>query len=188
MALDPSFWDSGPTELLKQRKHGHLYLDVVLHRRDNWPEVWTPQAIWGHPDLRDLTVCFIGPNSDGGVSAYQALDVTANWCGRGKHRVEGRFSGWTTGPDEPELNCGSDALRRRTTPDVDDLAWLFAHWNPERPYPVDEWWKEKRERVGKLGLHADHATLIELAIEGSKGLRTPWQSVVEGTTRQGATA
>jgi|SaaInlStandDraft_3_1057020.scaffolds.fasta_scaffold58640_3 hypothetical protein len=185
MPLDPSFWGADPTKLLKDRRHGHLYLDVVLYRRIGWPEVWTPEAIWHHPDLRDIAVWFIGPNSDGGVSGYQALEVTANWCGKGKHRVEGRFSGWTLGPDEPEMPCGRDALRRRTTLDVDDLAWMFAHWNPERPYPLDEWWREKQQRVAKLGLHADAATLIEMAIEESKGLRTTMPSVVEGTTTQG---
>jgi hypothetical protein len=185
MPLDPSFWGADPTKMLKQRRSGHLYLDVVLHRRVLWPEVWTPEAIWHHPDLRDMTVCFLGPNSDGQESCYQALEVTANWCGRGKHRVQGRFSGWTPGPDEPEYTLGRGALQKRTIPDVDDLAWMFAHWNPERPYPLDEWWAEKQERVAKLGLHADAVTMIEMAIEQSKGLRTPMRPVVEGTTTQG---
>jgi len=181
MPLDPQFWEIEDTPLLHQRVPGRLHIDVILNRQDNWPRIWTPKAIWADPGLSEMEVGYIDtqnqPNNQ--ASLRKLIDVTARWTNSGPdgHRVDGRRGTYTLSRDKAVTRL-QYRLCKRTVVDADALTWILAHWNPDRAYPLADWWVARRDDCEHYGLHADDIAMMDEAVSRAPGLKTPWLPVV----------
>ena len=88
MPLSDDFWLPKPTDLLEDWPEGVITIDVVLYRRENWPEAWDPENVWDLRDLREISVGFreaepVKPKAIASVKSTTLVEVEAAYFGGG---------------------------------------------------------------------------------------------------------
>jgi len=164
MPLPDSFWESGFTPLLHERIPGRIFLDVILHQRDDWPDEWRASDIWDHPNLREIQLSFVGAQHNGDQCVFHLIDVMGYWFHNTEpwHRVAPSHTTYTMSRDKATTNLGNDDLCKRTAASDEDIEWLLDHWRPDRHYDdVTYWWRDSRSFYEGGGLHPDELARID---------------------------
>ena len=172
MPLPDYFWDEG-TPLQHERVLGRLSLEVILHRRENWPDYWGAKDIWEDRDLRDIIVSFVGRKPGDNSCLYYLIECQGYYFHNALplHRVESVNGTYTLGRREAVTKLASNDLCKRTVATDEDLLWLFSHWRPERGRKSSfaSWWRDASVRLHHGWLHRDEVNRINRLIKEVDG-------------------
>jgi|APSaa5957512535_1039671.scaffolds.fasta_scaffold167318_2 hypothetical protein len=166
MGLTDAFWDdSDEVTPIVQRTDGRLYLDVILHIQEDWPDLWNPEAIWNHDDLREIELNFIGNDDRGKLWVIKMLSAVPFWHDAPMHHcVTGRNEKFTTGRDKSPMTLGPTDMCKRTRVRVEDVVWLLKHWRPSvrytKPWTLQDWGTLMLPLAANAGLHTRDVELL----------------------------